>query len=73
MPGHLLQATDVVPYNLVRSDDHVIGLELGEYPAPLPGISGVRDRLKVLGVLENLVVPVTRQRGRADDQGGQMF
>jgi len=58
---------DVVPDHLVRSDDDVEGGKGGLEETSLLEGSDVDDWTKVLGELEDLVVPVAGEGGRADD------
>ena len=68
VPADVLQTVDIVPDDLVGCDHYVVGLELREEFVTFPGVPGVEDRSKVLGILEDLVVPVSSKRRRADDQ-----
>ena len=63
---------DVVPDHLVRSDDDVEGGKGGLEETSLLEGSDVDDWTKVLGELEDLVVPVAGEGGRADDDGREM-
>ena len=72
MPVHVLEAVDIVPNDLVRGDHDVVGFELRQELVSLSRIAGVEHGTQVLGVLEDLVVPVARQRRRADDERGKV-
>lgn len=66
------EEVDVVPDHLVGSDDDVEGGEGRLKETPLLEGSDVDDWTKVFGELEDLVVPVAGEGGRADDDGGEM-
>ena len=73
VPADVLQTVDIVPDDLVGCDHYVVGLELREELVTFPGVPGVEDWAQVLGVLEDLIVPVTSQSGRTDDERWKML
>lgn len=68
-PVNIFQARDVVANNFVRRDDNVFGSQLREDPRTLFRIPSVENGPEVIGILEDLIVPVTSQSRRANDQG----
>lgn len=68
VPVDVLQARNVVPDDLIRSDHNVVGLELGQELVPFTRVPGVEDWLQVLRVLQDLIVPMTRERRWAHDE-----
>ena len=68
VPLDSLQILDIVANHLVGSYYNVILGELGEKAATVAGVAGVHDGAQVLGVLENLVIPVTGQGRWTDNQ-----
>jgi len=68
VPLDSFQIGDVVANNLVGGYHNVILGQFGEQAVTVAGIASVHDGAQVLGVLENLIVPVTSQGRWADDQ-----
>lgn len=68
VPVDVLQARDVVPDDLIRSNHDIVGLQLGQELVPFTRVPGVEDRLQVLRVLQDLIVPMTRERRWAHDE-----
>ena len=68
VPVHILETGDVVANNLIRGNDNVVLLQLRQELAPLSRIPGVHDRLEVVSVFEDLVVPVTSERRWTNNQ-----
>ena len=68
VPLDSLQILDVVADHLIRGYYDVVLGEFWEKAATVAGVAGVHDWAQVLGVLENLIVPVTGQSRWTDDQ-----
>lgn len=68
VPVHLLQVLNVVPDHIIRHDHNIVLWNQGPQSLSLSGTSRVHDRLEVVGVLENLVVPMASQGWGANHQ-----
>jgi len=68
VPLDSLQIADVVANHLVGGYHNIVLGKFGEQTVAVAGVASVHDRAQVLGVLEDLIVPVTSQGGWADDQ-----
>ena len=64
VPTHALETSDVISNNFVRCDHNVMFLQLRDELIPLSCVAGIHDGLQIFCVLEDLVVPVARQRRR---------
>ena len=68
VPLDSLQIVDVVANNLIRGYHNVILGQLGKQTVAVAGVSSIHDRAQIFCVLENLIIPVTGQGRRADNQ-----
>ena len=68
VPLDSFQVGDVVANHLVGGYYNVILGQFREQAVTVAGVASVHDGAQVLGVLENLIVPVAGQRRWADDQ-----
>ena len=68
VPLDCFQVGDIVSNHLVGGYHDVILRQFWEQAVTVAGVASVHDRAQVLGVLENLIVPVTGQGRWADDQ-----
>src|SRR5690348_531785 len=70
VPVDSLQILNIVTDHVVRHDNNIVLGDRSPQLLPLCWSSGIHDRLEVVGVLKNLVVPVSCQSGWTDNDRG---
>ena len=72
VPVQVLEACNVVANYFIRSNHDVVRFNLREESASFSRIARVENGFEVIRILENLIVPVTSERWRADNEGRQV-
>ena len=72
VPIEILQAAAIVSDYLVRGDDDVRCGKLRNELLPVSRGAYIKNRAKVFGVLEDLIIPMPSESWRADDEGWEM-
>lgn len=68
VPLGSLQIADVVANHLIGGYHNIVLGQLGEQTGTVAGVASVHDGAQVLGILEDLIIPVTGKSWWADDQ-----
>ena len=68
VPFDSLKVADVVANHLIGGYHNVVLGKFWEQAVAIAGVASVHDGAQVLGVLENLIIPVTGEGRWADDQ-----
>jgi len=68
VPINLLQSGNLVTDDLVRRYDNIVLLQLWHKSLTFASIPDKHDRLQIIGVLEDLVVPMPSQGRRTNDE-----
>ena len=68
VPVKFLQGGNLVTDDLIRRYDNVVPSQLWHEPLTFPSVPDKHDRLQIIGVLEDLVVPMPSQGRRTNDE-----
>ena len=72
-PVNIVQIRNVVADDFVGCDDNVEGLQFQQESRPFSGIPGVQDWTKIVGIFQDLVVPMASESGRTDNERREMY
>ncbi len=68
VPIKLLQSGNFVTDNFIRRYDNVVLFQLWYEPLTFASVADKHDRLQIIGVLEDLVVPMPSQGRRTNNE-----